>query len=72
MSLNYLKDFKMTTQIELKINDKIKLYTASQNHGVCTVTKIMNYKTKGQRVYIESQWGYGFKMWFNNMNYENV
>ena len=57
----------------LKIGDKIKLHSASSmNHGICTITKIRNYKTKGARLYIDSQWGYSFMMWFSNMNYTKV
>ncbi len=57
---------------DLKAGDKVKLHSASsQNHGVCTITKIRNY-SKGQRIYISSEWGYGFMMWLKNMNYEKV
>jgi hypothetical protein len=52
----------------LKKGDKIKLTTATGfDEGTCTVTKIANYKTKGKRIYLTSEWGYGFMMWANNM-----
>ena len=57
----------------LKVGDKIRLITASDiENGICTITKIRNFKTKGQRVYLTSEWGYGFMMWFSNMNYEMI
>ena len=59
---------------DLKPGDKIKLHSvssANDSHGTCTVSKIRNY-AKGQRVYITSEWGYGFMMWLVNMNYEKV
>jgi len=58
----------------LKVDDKVKLHTASGHfdNGICTVTKIRNYATKGQRIYLTSEYGYGFMMWLKNMNYEKV
>lgn len=32
------------------------------NHGVCTVEKTRNYK-KGLKVYVKSEYGYGFSFW---------
>jgi len=59
--------------MKLKVGDKVKFNTASgHDNGICTVTKIRNFKTKGARIYLQSQWGYGFMMWFSNMNYEMV
>ena len=59
--------------MELKVGDKVWLITASGHEdGVCTVTKTRNYKSKGLRVFLKSQWGYGFMMWLSNMNYEKV
>ena len=56
---------------DLSAGDKIKLNTVhGHNHGICTVTKTRNFKTKGKRVYIKSQYGYGFMMWLKDMNYE--
>ena len=59
---------------KLKVGDKVKLHTASGHfdNGICTVTKIRNYTTKGQRIYLISEYGYGFMMWLKNMNYEKV
>ena len=58
---------------DLSVGDKIKLNTASgHDDGICTVTKTRSFKTKGQRVYIKSQYGYGFMMWLKDMNYERI
>ena len=54
----------------MKVGDKIKLYTASDNYeGVCTVTKIRNFK-KDRRIYFKSEYGYGLMAWEKNLNYE--
>jgi len=65
------------TKKELKIDDKFKFSDKNNyrlDHGICTVTKIRNYKTKGKKIYIQSQWGYGFMMWLTDMDtiYEKI
>ena len=58
---------------KLNVGDKVRLHSASSwDDGICTVTKTRNYAKKGQRVYLDSEWGYGFMMWLVNMNYEKV
>ena len=55
----------------LKAGDQVRLLTASgHDDGICTVTKTRNFKTKGLRVYLKSEYGYGFMMWYTNMNYK--
>ena len=57
----------------LKVGDKIKFHSASStDHGTCEIHKIRNYKVKGRRIFIISDWGYMFMMWEKFMNYELV
>lgn len=57
----------------LKVGDRIKLFKVGNiDVGICTVTKTRNFKSKGLRVHLRSQWDYGFMMWESNMCYEKV
>ncbi len=58
---------------KLKLGDKIKMHSASSTeHGTCEIHKIRNYKSKGRRIFIISEWGYMFMMWEKFMNYELI
>ena len=57
----------------VKAGDKVRFYTASTiSDEICTIMKTRNYKTKGLRMYLKSEYGYCFAKWSSDMNYEKV
>jgi len=64
-----------TIHRKLQVGDEIRFCAGAShsiNNGVSKVTKITNYK-KGRRIYFQSEYGYGFMAWENNVpDYEMI
>uniref|UniRef100_A0A6M3LBB2 Uncharacterized protein n=1 Tax=viral metagenome TaxID=1070528 RepID=A0A6M3LBB2_9ZZZZ len=58
-----------TIHRKLQVGDEIRFDHSAltfKRNGVSKITKITNYQ-KGQRIYFESEYGYGFMAWENNV-----
>ena len=59
-----------TIHRKLQVGDEIKFDASALNfkrNGISKITKITNYQKKGRRIYFESEYGYGFMAWENNV-----